>query len=135
MSNEPEMSLTATEIAYVDAMANRTKQAMKVLEAVKALHGDIGEWLCVPCNTIHPTLNPTFLNKCPTCESPMLPTSYNLRKIATLREKLRIAEEALESVRKHYEPEYKMGRIPAEPFVMCGNALAEIAKVNGSKAP
>jgi len=65
---------------------------------LKACRGDTPEWLCDPCKTIHSTQREGyFFQPCPTCGTAMIPTSYNLREIATLRRQLeeqtqRIAE-------------------------------------------
>lgn len=64
-------------------------RVVQYLAQAARLCGDAREWLCVPCNTIHPPQPGEFLTApCPVCASPMAPTSPNLREIGRLRGEL-----------------------------------------------
>jgi len=53
---------------------------------IAELKGEWVEWFCELCKTIYPIQSPGYmLQVCPQCRSAMIPTSYNLRKIAELR--------------------------------------------------
>lgn len=62
----------------------------KYVEKEKCVcHSERAEWLCETCKAIHPTQDSllVFLQKCPKCKIPMIPTNQNLRTIKELKEK------------------------------------------------
>jgi len=69
-------------------------------QPLEELLNDRMEWLCERCNTIHPntTKNGRVYQPCPDCGDAMLPTSFNLRKIKSLRQQNAKLVEALEII-------------------------------------
>lgn len=67
----------------------------ELAQQLASLTHEQAEWLCHECEIIHPPQLIGIFQPCPDCGSTMMPTSFNLRRIAELEQELEGTEQTV----------------------------------------
>lgn len=102
---EAVIRMAATEYTKfaIQAWKEKCEQQAKEIVELRAVIGDKVQYLCVPCNTVHPVCGTRIFQECPTCRAAMLPTSLNLRRIEQQAKEI----ERLRAVNSEWRREFR----------------------------